>query len=37
MIKGLGFASIWREVLILTGMTLFFLFVSYKKFKTRLA
>lgn len=37
MIKGLGFSSIWREVLILLGMTLFFLFVSYKKFKIRLA
>ena len=37
MIKGLGFASIWREVLILAGMTAFFLFVSYRKFKIRLA
>jgi ABC-2 type transport system permease protein len=37
MIKGLGFASIWREVAILSGMTMFFLLVSYKKFKTRLA
>lgn len=37
MIKGLGFASIWKETLILTGITLFFLVVSFKKFKIRLA
>jgi ABC-2 type transport system permease protein len=37
MIKGLGFASIWKETLILTGMTVLFLGVSIKKFKTRLA
>jgi ABC-2 type transport system permease protein len=36
MIKGLGFASIWREVLILSVMTLFLLLVSFKKFKRRL-
>ncbi|MFT3747992.1 MAG: ABC transporter permease [Agriterribacter sp.] len=37
MIKGLGLLSIWKEVLILTGMTLFFLLVSLKSFKIRLA
>ncbi|MCE3258670.1 MAG: multidrug transporter permease [Bacteroidetes bacterium] len=37
MIKGLGFSAIWKETLILAGMTLFFLVVSFKKFKIRLA
>jgi len=37
MIKGLGFSAIWKETLILLGMTLALLFVSIKKFKTRLA
>ncbi len=37
MIKGVGFASIWKETLILTGMMLFLLFLSIKKFKIRLA
>jgi ABC-2 type transport system permease protein len=37
MIKGLNLISIWREVLILAGMTLFFLAISMKKFKIRLA
>jgi ABC-2 type transport system permease protein len=37
MIKGLGIASIWKETLILSGMTLFFLGLSLKKFKIRLA
>jgi len=36
MIKGLGISAIWKETLILLGMTLFFLFVSIKKFKIRL-
>jgi ABC-2 type transport system permease protein len=36
MIKGLGFAAIWKETLILSGMTLFLLLVSLKKFKIRL-
>jgi ABC-2 type transport system permease protein len=36
MIKGLGFAYIWKETLILTGMTIFFMVVSIKRFKTRL-
>lgn len=37
MIKGLGLFAIWKEVLILTVMTLFFLLVSLKSFKIRLA
>lgn len=37
MIKGLGFEAIWKEALILTGMTIFFLVVSLKSFKIRLA
>jgi ABC-2 type transport system permease protein len=37
MIKGLGFASIWKETLILFIMTCFFLIISFKKFKIRLA
>lgn len=37
MIKGLGLAAIWKETLILIGMTLFLLTVSIKKFKIRLA
>ena len=37
MIKGLNFASIGRETLILVGMTLFYLTVSLRKFKIRLA
>jgi ABC-2 type transport system permease protein len=37
MIKGLDLDSIWREVLVLTGMTVFFVSVSLAKFKTRLA
>lgn len=37
MIKGLGFAAIWKETLILFGMTCFFLIISFKKFKIRLA
>ena len=37
MIKGLGFAAIWKETLILLGITLFFLAVSLKNFKIRLA
>lgn len=36
MIKGLGFEEIWRESLVLTGMTLFFIFISLKRFKIRL-
>jgi ABC-2 type transport system permease protein len=36
MIKGSGFAYIWKETLILTIMTIFFVALSVKKFKTRL-
>lgn len=36
MIKGLGIASIWKETLILFGMTIFLLGVATKKFKVRL-
>ncbi len=36
MIKGSTIKYVWKETLILTGMTVFFLFVSIKKFKTRL-
>jgi ABC-2 type transport system permease protein len=36
MIKGLGFAYVWKETLILAGMTLFFMVMSIRKFKTRL-
>lgn len=37
MIKGLGFFGVWKETLILGGMTLFLLTVSIAKFKIRLA
>lgn len=37
MIKGVGLAVIWKETLILTGMMLFFLTLSMRKFKIRLA
>jgi ABC-2 type transport system permease protein len=37
MIKGLGFAAVWKETLILVGMMLFLLLLSIKKFKIRLA
>lgn len=37
MIKGLGFKSIWKETLILLGMTCILLVISLKKFKIRLA
>lgn len=37
MIKGLGFSYIWKETLILIGITLFLLFISLKSFKIRLA
>lgn len=37
MIKGLGFTFIWKETLILIGMTIFLLGMSVKKFKIRLA
>jgi ABC-2 type transport system permease protein len=37
MIKGVGFASVWKETLVLTGMMLFLLMLAIKKFKIRLA
>ncbi|MBS0000653.1 MAG: ABC transporter permease [Cyclobacteriaceae bacterium] len=37
MLKGLGIEAIWKETLIILGFTLFFLIVSIKKFKIRLA
>jgi len=37
MIKGLGLGGIWKETLILAGITIFLVAVSLKKFKTRLA
>jgi ABC-2 type transport system permease protein len=37
MLKGLGIDEIWKETVIIFGFTLFFLGVSIKKFKIRLA
>lgn len=37
MIKGLGFSAVWKETLILTGMTLLLLGLSIRNFKIRLA
>ena len=37
MIKGLGFSAIWKETVILLGITVFLLIVSLKSFKIRLA
>jgi ABC-2 type transport system permease protein len=36
MLKDAGFAQVWRETLILLGMTVFLLTVSIKRFKIRL-
>jgi len=36
MLKGATFSVIWKETLILIGMTLFFIIVSIKKYKIRL-
>ncbi|APQ16098.1 ABC transporter permease [Maribacter hydrothermalis] len=36
MLKGVGLAYLWKETLILIGMTLFFIAISVKKYKTRL-
>ncbi len=36
MIKGSGIGVIWKETLIIAGMTVFFLVMSIKKFKVRL-
>ena len=37
MIKGVGLSGIWKETLILFGITVFFLIVSLKNFKIRFA
>lgn len=37
MIKGLGIAGVWKESLIIIAMTVFFVFISIKKFKIRLS
>jgi ABC-2 type transport system permease protein len=37
MIKGLGITALWKETLILLGMALFFLLLSFRSFKIRLA
>lgn len=37
MLKGLGFAYVWKETLVLIGMTGFLLIISMKNFKKRLA
>lgn len=37
MIKGLGFEAIWKETLILFGMTVVLLTISFKRFRVRLA
>ena len=36
MLKGVGFMFVWKEILILFATTLFFIFMSIKKFKIRL-
>ncbi|GGK29720.1 transport permease protein [Yeosuana aromativorans] len=36
MLKGVGFSFIWKETLILLGMTVFFIALSIKKYKIRL-
>ncbi|HEY4799242.1 MAG TPA: ABC transporter permease [Bacteroidia bacterium] len=36
MLKGLGFSSIWKETLILSGMAIFFLIIALRNFKIRL-
>lgn len=37
MIKGLGISAIWKQITILTGMTIFLLAITVRKFKTRLS
>ena len=37
MIKGLGFEAVWKQTAVLVGMTMFFMLVALKNFKTRLA
>jgi len=36
-LKGLGFSYVWKETLILVGMTTTLLIISLKSFKIRLA
>ncbi|NNG26874.1 MAG: ABC transporter permease [Ignavibacteriaceae bacterium] len=36
MIKGIGLFEIWQELIIILGMTMFFLMLSIKRFKVRL-
>ncbi|WP_262502821.1 hypothetical protein [Prolixibacter bellariivorans] len=36
MLKGVGAGYIWKQLLIMAGMTIFFLGISVKKFKLRL-
>lgn len=36
MVKGLGFEYVWKQTLILVGMTVFYLTIALKKFKIRL-
>ncbi len=36
MLKGVGISFIWKETLILVGMTIFFMGLSIKKYKIRL-
>jgi drug efflux transport system permease protein len=36
MLKGVGFAVVWKEFLIIIGITVFFILMSVKKFKIRL-
>jgi ABC-2 type transport system permease protein len=37
MLKGVGIEHVWKETLILSGMTIFLLTLSIRKFKTRLS
>lgn len=37
MLKGNGFLYVWKETLVLAGFTMFFILMSIKKFKIRLA
>ena len=37
MIKGLGFSQVWKESLVLLGMSVLLLTISFKKFKIRLS
>ncbi len=37
MIKGLGFSQVWKESLVLLGMSLILLTISFRKFKIRLS